>query len=35
MRPQRTRSSGFTWDDYGNKMIAEYERILNIKNKNA
>ncbi|MEK7549210.1 MAG: glycosyltransferase family 4 protein, partial [Patescibacteria group bacterium] len=28
-------SSGFTWDDYGNKMIAEYERILNIKNKNA
>ena len=28
-------SSGFTWDDYGNKMIAEYERILNIKHKNA
>ena len=21
-------SSGFTWDDYGNKMIAEYEKIL-------
>ena len=21
-------SSGFTWDDYGNKMVAEYEKIL-------
>jgi len=25
-------SSGFTWDDYGDKMISEYERILRSKN---
>lgn len=26
-------SSGFTWDDYGDKMIAEYERVLKEKGK--
>lgn len=26
-------SAGFTWDDYGNKMVALYERILKEKNK--
>jgi glycosyltransferase involved in cell wall biosynthesis len=25
-------SSGFTWDDYGRKIVSEYERILNEKN---
>lgn len=28
-------SQGFSWDDYGNKMIAEYKRILNLKNNDA
>ncbi len=26
-------SKGFTWDDYGKKMIAEYERIVSIHNQ--
>ena len=25
-------SSGFTWDDYGEKMVMEYKRILNLRN---
>jgi hypothetical protein len=25
-------SSGFTWDDYGRKMISAYEKILAKKN---
>jgi glycosyltransferase involved in cell wall biosynthesis len=31
---QERVSSGFTWDDYGNRIIAEYERVLVEKRKN-